>query len=489
MKINFLTGLIIGLLSLNSCFEVNSSAAAAVSMQQALTHVSIMPIAVIGSGPAGLMAAIYGARSGKPTYVIEGNDPGGLLMQTTDVENWPGEISIQGPHIIEKLRAQAEHQGVQFLHDAVERVDFSQWPYKLYTENGDELTALSIVIATGASPRRLGVPGENHYWGSGVTSCARCDASFFKNEEVVVVGGGDSAIEEAIQLTPYAKKITILVRKDHMRASAVMQERIKDYNTVSIRYNVEVAKIVGDGLKVTGVELYDSTTKQTAMFSTGGVFLAIGHDPNSGIFKNAISTDKAGYIIVKGRTQETSVVGVFAAGDVQDNRYRQAGSSAGDGTNAGIDAGQFLDDNGYTPKFAHKIKPRLFGDEEAAAAPTRIQPITLSDQEIIEITTKYQLDDFIAQAEDKTVIVSFWATECPVCKQMMPIFKIIAKEYADRAMFVTINVDEAPDVGASLFVEKVPCLLVFQEGALVARYSGAMSRKDLSLFVDKFISH
>ncbi len=484
---NYLIGLIGVLLSLNSCFEMNS---VAIDMQKALTHVKIMPVAIIGSGPAGLMAGIYAARGGKPAYIIEGNNPGGLLMKTTDVENWPGEVSIKGPQIIEKLHAQAEHQGVRFVHDSIEAVDFSSWPYKLYTENGDEFTALSVVIATGASPRSLGVPGENDY--SGVSSCAVCDGSFFKNQNVVVVGGGDSAIEEAIQLAPHASKITILVRKPQMRAAARMQERLKGYDTISVRYNVEVTKIVGDkDRRVAAVELYDHTTKETTEFPTNGVFLAIGHNPNSEVFKKAVGVDNAGYILVKDRTQETSVPGVFAAGDVQDNRYRQAGSSAGDGSNAGLDAVKFLDEHGYTPKMASKLKPRLFGDPIAesivtkASVTTPITPQTV--QGIVEITDKSSLDTLVAQAANKAVVVNFWAQECPVCKQMAPIFKMVAQEYGDRAIFATVDTDEVTQVVESLFVHKVPCILIFKEGALVARYTGGMSRKDLTLFIDKFV--
>ncbi len=481
--IGFFTLLVI----LNGCFETKTTSGS-FDMEKLLQETNIMPIAIIGSGPAGLMAATYGARGGKETYVIEGNKPGGLLMDTTEVENWPGETSIAGPQIIEKLREQALYQGVHFVQDAIEGVDFSQWPYRLYTENGNEITAMSVVIATGAAPRKLGVPGEEDYWGSGVTSCAVCDAPFFKNEEVVVVGGGDSAVEEAIQLAPYAKKITILVRKDHMRAASSMQKRLKNYDKISVKYNVEIKKIIGTGQAVTGVELYNNKAKKSFVFPTSGVFLAIGHDPNSEIFKNVIDMDKSGYIKVQGRSQRTSVPGVFAAGDVEDRHYRQAASSAGDGTNAGLDAVKFLDENGYTPTIAKQLRVRLFSDEseEELDSDSATLSKTGESSQIIEIESMADLDQLIKQPG--LVIVDFWGETCPSCKQMLPIFKATAKDFQDTVVFATVDVDVAIDVVEQLFVHKVPCFLVFRDGALVARYSNIMSRKEMHSFVEQMLA-
>lgn len=465
--------------ALGGCFGARSSNLNAEFNLQGLNQVSnIMPVAVIGSGPAGLMAATYTARGGKDTFVIEGNKPGGLLMDTTDVANWPGEVSIQGPEIIDNLRQQAEHQGVTFIQDVVERIDTSQWPYMIKTENGAHMRALTIIVATGASPRKLGIPGEQEYWGAGVTSCAVCDAPFYKNEEVVVIGGGDSAVEEAIQLASYAKKITILVRKDKMRAAVGMQDRLKEYPQITIQYNVEPRSILGDGELVTGVELYNNKTAQMSTFSTSGVFLAVGHDPNSQIVKRSLKTNQEGYVWVHPHNRETSVAGIFAAGDVADFRYRQAGTAAGQGISAGLDAVRFLDDIGFTPAIASQIKLNLFGTEHKDA--------TKADMQVVQSVDS--MEQFKQLIDQKGVVVfDFWAETCPSCKQMLPVFHEVAQEFLGRATFVTIDTDDAPEIVHELFVHKIPCLLVFKDGTLAARYTNAMSKKELYLFVQQVI--
>ncbi len=467
------------IITLGGCFGERSASRISIDMGRLGETPQVMPIAIIGSGPAGLMAGLYGARGGKDTFIFEGNKPGGLLMDTTEVENWPGEVMSTGPRVIEKLRSQALHHGVIMVEDAVERIDTSQWPYVLHTENGQVVHALTVIIATGASPRRLYIPGEERYWGFGVTSCAICDAPFFKEQEVVVVGGGDSAIEEAIQLAAYAKKITILVRKGSMRAAASMQERIRAYSHIAVRYNVEPLEIVGNETKVTGIMLKDTVTNTTELFPTDGVFLAIGHDPNTTFIKGVIPTDKAGYITMEGRTQATAVAGIFAAGDVEDFRYRQAGSAAGSGINAGLDAVRFLDEHGYTPAVAATVKPHLYGAKAMVVAAKGV-----TTDAVLELESLEQFNDIIGKG---IVIMDFWSETCPSCKQMLPAFDAVAHEYAHHARFVTVDIDKVPSVVEKLFVNKVPCLLVFRDGDLIARYTNPMSKKELATFVGQFI--
>ncbi len=465
--------------ALGGCFGSKSANLhAQMDMQRLEGKTNLMPVAVIGSGPAGLMAAIYCARGGKDTFVIEGNKPGGLLMDTTDVENWPGKTSIKGPEIIENLRAQAIHQGVKFVADAVERIDRSSWPYAIHTENGNQFHALSIIIATGASPRKLGVSGEELYWGGGVTSCAVCDAPFYKGEEVVVVGGGDSAIEEAIQLAAYAKKITILVRKDRMRAAAGMQARLKGYDQIQVQYNVEIRKILGNGELVTGVELYNHTTSKTSIFPTSGVFLAVGHDPNSQLIQGTVTTDPQGYIKVEGRTQETSVPGIFAAGDVADFRYRQAGTSAGQGISAGLDAVRFLDDIGFTPDITQQYAGKFFGADQ-----TITRGGSLQEADLVDLKTMDELRALIEQEE--MVVIDFWAETCPSCKLMLPIFKTVAQDFAGKVTFATVDTDEAPEIAQELFVHKIPCLMIFKNGRMAARFASVMSRNELATLIQQ----
>jgi len=345
-------GLVVPTLFLNGCTDSKQKEKQKVDtsffdVSRVKDHKEVIPVAILGSGPAGLSAAVYAARDNKKTVVFEGIVPGGLLMKTTMVENWPGSDPILGTDIIADLRKHAERFGATFVADEVTDIDVNRWPFTLTTENGDSYQALSVIIATGAEPRHLGVPGEDTYWAKGVTACAICDAPFYKNEEVVIVGGGDSAVEEARQLTSWVKKATIIVRKDHMRAAATMQERLKQYSNVEVLYNHEIREIIGNDDMVTGIKLFNTTTNETYLMPISGVFLAIGHDPNSTFLKNKLDMDKHGYLVMQGRTQQTSVPGIFAAGEVEDHRYKQAIVAAGRGVSAALDTCAFLGDIGY----------------------------------------------------------------------------------------------------------------------------------------------
>lgn len=316
-----------------------------------------IPIAIIGSGPAGTAAALHASRSLLVTVVFQGNLPGGLLTQTSDVENWAGVEKASGMTIMDKDRKQAEEFGALFADDVITDIDVNAWPFKLQTESGATYYALSVIIASGATPILLDVPGEKQYFGSGVGTCALCDAPFFKQKEVVIVGGGDSAVEEAMQMSAYAKKVTMLVRKDKMRAAEASQKMLKDYPSITILYNTQVKEVKGDGKKVTGVVLLNNKTNETTDFPLDGVFIAIGHEPNTALFKGKINLDDKGYVLLQDiqeagsnsvmRTQATSVSGIFAAGDCHDHRYRQANTASGYGTAAGIDAINFLKERGF----------------------------------------------------------------------------------------------------------------------------------------------
>ena len=442
---------------------------------------NIIPIAIIGSGPAGLSAGIYAARSKNQTVIFEGHLPGGLLMETTIVDNWPGKPPTEGPVIIEDLRIQAERAGVLFLPDTIAKVDFSVWPYKLTTEEGMAFYALSVVIATGATPRKLGVPGELKYWGHGVTACAVCDAPFFKGEDVVIVGGGDSAIEQATQLAPYARSITILVRKNRMRAAQSMQERIQSYDHISLKYHVEIREICGDAQGVTGVTLYNSQKEAEEFLPVTGVFLAIGHDPNSELFKDALERDFAGYIRTMSKTQETSVAGVFAAGEVEDNHYRQAGVASGRGIMAALDAVAFLRDIGYDLKVADKLKSQFVAQELFDRAK--------SVPEVSEITDYAAFERIKASNPDSLIIIDFFAEYCSSCMAMLPIYAQVAHEFKDRALFFKIDAGSHIELAQKEFlVTKVPCLLVFKGDQLVARYVNPMNKQELTDFVEKYLN-
>ena len=298
-------------------------------------------LVIIGSGPAGLTAAVYSARANLRPLVIEGIQAGGQLMLTTDVENYPGFIDgIMGPELMERFRKQAARFGTEYLPDNATAVDFSQHPFLIST--GDRsIPARAVIVATGASARMLSIPGERELLGHGVSTCATCDGFFFRNRELVVVGGGDSALEEAIFLTKFASRVTVVHRRDELRASKILQDRAFSNEKIDFVWNSVVREIVGDG-SVEAVRLQDVSEGDQREMVTEGVFVAIGHDPNTKLFEGHLEMTE-GYIVTSGGTTATSVPGVFAAGDVVDFRYRQAITAAGMGCMASIDAERWLE--------------------------------------------------------------------------------------------------------------------------------------------------
>ena len=296
---------------------------------------------IIGGGPAGYTAALYAARANLAPLVIEGFNWGGQLMVTTDVENYPGyPDGIMGPEMMAEFRRQAERFGAEFITDDVGRVDFSEWPLRVWVEN-DEYSAKTVIVATGATARWLGIPREQHFQGRGVSACATCDGAFFKEKELVVVGGGDSAMEEANFLTRYATKVTLVHRRDEFRASQIMLERARANPKIAFITNAVVDDILGD-TKVEAVILRDTITGGVSEMKTDGVFVAIGHDPTTALFLDQLDHDAAGYLVTKPHSTETNIPGVFAAGDVQDHTYRQAVTAAGSGCMAALDAERYL---------------------------------------------------------------------------------------------------------------------------------------------------
>lgn len=303
-------------------------------------------VIIIGSGPAGYTAAIYAARADMKPLLFEGQrlggQPGGQLMLTTDVENFPGfPDGLMGPEMMEKFKAQALRFETRVVPEDVTEVDFSQRPFKV--KAGDsEYTAQTVIICTGAQAMWIGVPGEEKYQGHGVSACATCDGFFFKDKEILVVGGGDSAMEESNFLTKFAKKVTVIHRRDSLRASKIMQERAKKNPKIEFMWNTEVREVLGDGTKMTGVRVFNNQTSEEREMAADGLFVAIGHKPNTSLFQGKIELDQKGYIVTKPGSTATSVEGVFAGGDVADHTYRQAVTAAGTGCMAALDAERWL---------------------------------------------------------------------------------------------------------------------------------------------------
>ena len=304
-------------------------------------------VVILGSGPAGYTAALYAARANLSPLVLKGLEAGGQLMLTTEVENYPGFAEgVMGPELMERMKGQAERFGTRFVPGEITRVDLSARPFRLWTET-EEITAHALVVATGASAKWLGIPSEKEFMGYGVSACATCDGFFFRGLEVVVVGGGDTAIEEATFLTKFARSVTIVHRRDVLRASKIMQDKARKNPKIRFIWNSVVEEILGkdeEGRKaVTGVRLRNTVTGEQQPLKTDGVFMGIGHKPNTELFAGQLLMDPVGYILTEGASTRTSCPGVFAAGDVADSSYRQAITAAGSGCRAAMDAERWLE--------------------------------------------------------------------------------------------------------------------------------------------------
>ncbi len=304
-------------------------------------------VTIIGSGPAGLTAAVYAARANLEPLVIEGviegGPTGGQLTLTTDVENFPGFADgIMGPELILQMRAQAERFGTTFITEDIVKVNVEQRPFTLETASGNAISTQALIVATGAKPRRLDIPGEAELWGSGVSACATCDGFFFRDQHVVIVGGGDSAMEEAMFLTKFAAKVTVVHRRDELRASKIMQDRAFANDKIDFVWNAIPTEVNGSDGKVSSLTLKDTQTGEFSDLPCDGLFLAIGHIPNTWLFDGTLETDNDGYLIVDQPTTHTNVPGVFACGDVMDHTYRQAVTAAGTGCRAAMDAERWL---------------------------------------------------------------------------------------------------------------------------------------------------
>lgn len=312
-------------------------------------------IAVIGSGPAGLTAAMYGAQSKLRTVVFAGPARGGQIVGAGEVENMPGVPGSSGYDIMQTLEKQVALFGADIVEKTVTSLDLTRWPYLVSLDSGEQVQALSLIVATGAAPRNLNVPGEQTYWGIGVSACSICDCFIAQDKDVVIVGGGDSAAEHALNLNGYAKSLTILVRGEKMRASNRMQEKIRNYPNIRVLYGMRVTEVCGNGEDVTGVRVVAADNSEE-IIPCGAVFIAIGHNPNSALVAPFLELSKMGYIHLASRSQETAIRGVFAAGEVTDDRFRQATISAAQGAQAAREAVDFLRDIGVTPEYLTRFR-------------------------------------------------------------------------------------------------------------------------------------
>lgn len=308
-----------------------------------MTQTHHTKVLIIGSGPAGYTAAIYAARANLEPTLVTGMEPGGQLMITTEVENYPGFADvIQGPWLMEQMKAQAEHVGTNLITDYITEVDFSSRPYKAIGDSGTVYTGDTIIIATGAKARWLGLDSEKKFQGKGVSACATCDGFFFRGKEVAIIGGGNTAVEEAIFLTNFCSKVTLIHRRDTLRAEKILQKRFFDNEKIETLWDHTVEEILGDDTGMTGLRVKSTKTGEVSDIQKDGAFIAIGHDPATELFKDVLEMDENNYLITASDSTATSIPGVYAAGDVTDHTYRQAVTAAGMGCMAALEADRFL---------------------------------------------------------------------------------------------------------------------------------------------------
>ena len=445
-------------------------------------------VVIIGSGPAGYTAAIYAARANLKPLMFEGLQaggvPGGQLMTTTEVENFPGfPEGITGPELMDRMRSQAIRWGTECHTEDVVEVDFSQRPFTI-TSTERTVKANSVIIATGATAKRLGLPSEKQYWNNGISACAICDGAspIFNGKELIVVGGGDSAAEEAVYLTKYGSRVHLLVRRDELRASKAMQNRVLNNSKITVHWNTETVDVYGENNLMTGVKVRNTKTGEESEIASNGLFFAIGHKPNTDLFANQIELDDVGYIKVTPGTVATSVEGIYAAGDVQDHEYRQAVSAAGTGCMAALAAERWLSEGNLIIEYDRQ--PEV----EKETVVTTKQATSEADFDLSD--TKYVGGYALRKLfheSDRLIMVKYVSPTCGPCRILSPILDKVVQEYKGQIHFVEIDIAAEPEIAQMGQVSGTPTVQFFRDRELLKEVKGVKQKSEFRQIIEQYL--
>lgn len=454
---------------------------------------SVENVVIIGSGPAGYTAAIYAARANLKPVMFEGLEaggiPGGQLMTTTEVENFPGfPEGITGPELMQQMKAQAERWGTQCYTEDVIDVDLSQKPYTVRSED-IEVKTHSIIIATGATAKRLGLNNEKVYWNKGISACAICDGAspIFNGEDLVVIGGGDSAAEEAVYLTKYGSHVHLLVRGEAMRASKAMQDRVLNNSKVTVHWLTEAVDVIGENDRMSGIRVRNNKTNTESTIAAKGLFYAIGHNPNTSLFRGKLELDRTGYIVVKPGTVETSIAGVYAAGDVQDHEYRQAITAAGTGCMAALAAERWLSEHNLITEYSQNPPEIVEGvTEEEVRKSDNADTEATFDINATRHYGGYALRKLFHES-DRLLMVKYVSPTCGPCKTLTPMLNKVVDEYEGQIHFIEIDIVEDPEIAKMGQVTGTPIVQFFRDRELVEELKGIKQKSQYRDCIDRYL--
>ena len=453
-------------------FGISQDELKAFNIEQVKFDQNTYPVVILGGGIGGLTSAVYSTQANFNTIVLQGETPGGALTLSPSVRNWPGEMEISGKDLLDKMQQQAIKNGAQILEQTVVDVDFSVWPYHITTktvgnnaQKVNHIKALTCIIAIGTKPNLLNIPGEKEYFGKGISTCATCDGPLYKDKIVAVIGSGNAAITEANYLSNIAKKVFIILRSDKFKASEKSVNQTISKPNIEVIFDTQIQKIVGNNQKATNVTTYNAKTKKQQNIELDGIFLAVGHKPNSKLFKDELDVDSDGYIVLK-NIQETSKTGVFAAGDITNSEYKQAITSAGDSCKAALQAQNFLKKIGY------KVEKKVESQKEE-------KPV-IKETPVIEEKPKITVHEILNESEfeklvlnnKKPVVLDIYASWCMPCKAMAPIFKQLAQNFYPQIEFFKINIESNENLAQKLQIQSVPTFIFMQNGKEADRIVG-----------------